>query len=456
MIQDQTFVNSDSEGSVQPRFRALIPFIVFLVFYMGLSVWAKFDFPNEENYFYKVPMPVAFLVASAVALILNHKEKFMKKVELYAKGMGDIDIMIMCLIFILAGAFATLAKSMGAVEAAVAIAQSVIPPKLMLAGLFLVSCFISLAIGTSCGTIAALTPIAVGLSQIGFPEGLAVGAVVGGAMFGDNMSLISDTTIAATRTQNIEMRDKFITNIRMVLPAAVITLIIYVMLSGHAGSMAHPVLTWVTFLKVSPYILLIVLALIGFNVMSLLFFGSVLAAVIGIFTNSLTFWDALGQAGAGTMGMSETLIVALLAGGMLKIIRANGGISFLLLKLGKMIRGKKTCEFGVFLLVSIVNLFTANNTVAIVIAGPIARNMSLKYHCDPKRIASILDIASCVVQGIIPYGAQILIAIGIASVSSFEIIECLFYPYLMGISVLIFIAFSRQQDDKKKLLRNPE
>lgn len=427
----------------EPHFKALVPFFVFLFFYFGLSVWA--------GDFYRVPMPAAFLVASATALILDHKRKLMEKVELYARGMGNPDIMIMCLIFILAGAFAATAKAMGAVDSAVHIARYLVPDKLLVAGIFLVSCFISLAIGSGCGTIAALTPIAVGLIKAsGASPALMVGAVVGGAMFGDNMSMISDTTIAATRTQQVAMRDKFITNLRMILPAAFAALLIYVF-SGHSGTF-DPVSApgWKDFLTVLPYCLILIFALIGMNVMALLFFGTILAAVIGILSGSFDLWKTLGVIGQGTLGMSETLIVAILAGGLLRMIRHNGGISYLMQKIEKSIKGPRGCECGVFLLTSIINLFTANNTVAIVIAGPVARELSLKYGCSPKRIASILDTASCAVQGLIPYGAQILIAVGVAKtagidIPSLSLILLLYYPLFLAFAVLISIFLHREK-----------
>ncbi|MBO5308226.1 MAG: Na+/H+ antiporter NhaC family protein [Lentisphaeria bacterium] len=428
-----------------PRLSSLMPLGVFVVFYLGLSI-CKHDF-------YGVSLPVAFIVASAAALLQNGRRTLSEKVDIFARSMGDGNIMIMCLVFILAGMFAATAKAAGSVEAAVLIARHLIPENLILLGVFLVSCVISLAIGTSCGTIAALTPIALGLtSGSALSPAMMVGAVIGGAMFGDNMSMISDTTIAATRTQNVEMRDKFLMNIKMVLPAAVAAVIFYIA-AGRAGagsSVLAPV-TWREIVNIVPYIVILIGALIGFNVMALLFGGTVLAAVLGIVSGVLEPWKALQVAGDGSLGMSETLIVALLSGGLLGVIRANGGIEFLLKKISLMVKSRRGCEFGVALLVSVVNLFTANNTVAIVIAGPIARDMSLKYSCDPRRIASILDAASCVIQGIIPYGAQILIAVGIAKearvkLASLELITLLIYPMFLGLALLTSILFSRKRN----------
>ena len=421
-----------------PRFRALLPFGVFVVFYAGLSILA--------NDFYKISMPVAFLVASAVGLMMDHKRPLQQKVEIYARGMGETNIMIMCLIFILAGSFAAVAKGMGAVDSAVLIARSLIPDRLLLTGIFLVSCFISLAIGTSCGTIAALTPIAVGLiGPMKIEPALMIGAVVGGAMFGDNMSMISDTTIAATRTQQVAMRDKFIMNFKMILPAALICIVIY-LFSGNAGAgFPQKAIAWKDLLNILPYLLILFAALFGMNVMALLFFGTVLAGILGMITGTFTLWTALDIAGKGALGMSETLVVAILAGGLLSIVRHNGGIRFMMNTIESKITGKRGCEIGVCLLAAGVNLFTANNTVAIVITGPIAKDFSHRYGCDPRRIASILDTASCVVQGLIPYGAQILIALGIAKtagvqISSFGLIGSLYYPMLLGLALLFSIS----------------
>ncbi|MBE6406816.1 MAG: Na+/H+ antiporter NhaC family protein [Lentisphaerae bacterium] len=435
----------------EPRFRALIPFFVFLIFYLGISIWA--------NDFYFVPMPVAFIVASAAALLQDHKRSLNDKVEIYARGMGDGNIMIMCLIFILAGAFGSIAGAMGAVDATVLAARHLIPDSLILPGFFLISCFISLAIGTSCGTIAALTPIAIGLvNAMGIPPALMVGTVIGGAMFGDNMSMISDTTIAATRTQRVAMKDKFFMNLKISLPAAFAAVILY-WFTGRAytSSPDLPAISWQQIILILPYVSILIGALVGLNVMGLLFLGTVIAAVIGLATGNLTCAAALKQTGAGTLGMAETLIVAILAGGLLGIIRHNGGISYLLMKIEKMISGKRGCELGIALLVGMVNLFTANNTVAIVISGPIAKVLSDKYRCDGRRIASILDTMSCVVQGLIPYGAQILIAIGVAKnagieLASFDLIKYLFYPMLLALALFLSIvlagAFRKKEAEK--------
>ena len=425
--------------------KALLPFGIFMLFYLGLSVW------NHD--FYSTPMPIAFLVASASAMLFNRKQKLMEKVEIFASGMGNNDIMIMCLIFILAGAFASTAQTMGAVDSTVLIARKFIPQELMLMGFFFISCFISLAIGTSCGTIAALTPIASGLlaSDGSSDPALLIGSVVGGAMFGDNMSMISDTTIAATRTQNVAMKDKFLQNIKIALPAALICIVIYGIIGKNSSFNTADLqaVTRMDMIKILPYLLILIGALCGLNVMLLLFGGTVFAMVIGIAGGSFTFQQALTNAGNGIAGMSETLIVAILAGGLLAMIRYNGGITYLLKKITRTIRGTKGCEAGIMLLVSVINLFTANNTVAIVIAGPVAKELAGKFNCDPRRIASILDSASCVIQGLIPYGAQLLIAVGVANglgveVSPLQIIGKLYYPILLGAMLIVAIVCTRR------------
>lgn len=450
----------DSKANSQPNAFALIPFLVFAVFYVGLSLYAKFGC-HADMPFYKVPMPVAFLVASASALLFNRRKRLEEKIDVYAAGMGETNIMVMCLIFILAGAFAAVAKGSGAVDAAVAIAQSLIPARLMVAGVFLISSLISLAIGTSCGTIAAVAPIALGFAApLHLSPALLLGAVVGGSMFGDNLSMISDTTIAATRTQGVRMKDKFLANSAIAIPAAVAALALYAATGSAAGSVATPVVGLREALLVSPYLLILVLALFGFNVMLLLFSGTVLASAIGLCLGRTAVFDVAAHSGSpfvpgildllgkGTLGMSETLIVAILAGGLFRTIQANGGVHWLTDRISSLVRGPRTCELGTFLLVAFVNCFTANNTVAIVIAGPIAKSCSDRFRAAPARIASVLDTASCVVQGLLPYGAQILIALGIATtmkipLDSFDLVKCLYYQPLLALAMLISILLAK-------------
>lgn len=422
---------------------ALLPFLVFAVFYLGLSIWAK-DF-------YRVPMIIAFLVASAISMLMNRQRSLSGKIDMYTVGMGEANIMMMCLIFILAGAFATIAKGSGAVDAAVTIAQAIVPAKLMVAGVFVVSCVISLAIGTSCGTIAAVTPIALGFAApLSLSPALLMGAVIGGAMFGDNLSLISDTTIAATRTQGVAMRDKFFANIRIAIPPAAIAIFLYGLSGSSVGTVTSPEVSWQHVLLILPYVLILVLALTGVNVMALLFSGTLLSAIIGCCLGKFDFFGSLDLLGKGTLGMSETLIVAILAGGLFRSVQTNGGVLWLTEKIATLVRGPRTCELSVGILVAAVNCFTANNTVAIVIAGPIARECAEKFRANAIRIASVLDTISCVVQGVIPYGAQILIALGVAkgldmTIDSFSLFKSMYYQPLLAVAVIGSIALTRAE-----------
>ena len=431
----------------ESSFKAIIPFIVFVIFYFGFSLWTR-DFS-------KVPMTVAFIISSATALILNHKEKLHKKIELFALGMGNKDIMIMCLIFILAGAFTASATAVGGVEAAVDIAQQLIPARFMVLGLFVISALISLAIGTSCGTIAAIVPIAVSISQtFGINPSFVLGATVGGAMFGDNMSLISDTKIAASRTQNVEIRDEMFYNLKIITVPAILCIILYSLpiFASTNSSVAEFTLNFQNYVKVSPYILLLILGISGINVMFLLLLGTILNTIIGISYGMFNIFDAFGYIGDGTTSMAPTLIVAMLAGGLLLLVRYNGGITYIIKETGRWIKDNKTCEMGICFLVGIINLFTANNTVAIITSGSIAKELSEKYDVNPIRTASLLDTTSCVVQGMIPYGAQILIATNLASsigVSSFMILKGMFYPALMFMGLVVSVLTTKVITEKK-------
>ena len=423
----------------ESSFKAIIPFIVFVLFYFGFSLWTR-DFS-------KVPMTVAFIISSATALILNHKEKLSKKIELFALGMGNKDIMIMCLIFILAGAFTATAKAVGGVDSAVMIAQHFIPSQFMVLGLFIISALISLSIGTSCGTIAAIVPIAVTISQsLGFNPAILLGATVGGAMFGDNMSLISDTKIAASRTQNVEMRDEMFYNLKIITIPAILCITLYSLpiFTASAGvNIEQTVLNLDSYIKVAPYILLLILGISGVNVMFLLLFGTILNTIIGISYGMFDIFTAFAYIGDGTTSMANTIIVAMLAGGLLLLVRYNGGITYIIRATEKWIMNQKTCEIGICFLVGVINLFTANNTVAIITSGSIARELSEKYGVKPVRTASLLDTTSCFVQGIIPYGAQILIAAALSAsigVSAFSILKGLFYPALMLFGLIFSIS----------------
>lgn len=421
---------------------ALLPLLVFILLFLGVGVVAK-DF-------YKMPVLVAFLAATVTAFMLNSKESLNHKIEAFCEGAGHSDIMMMCMIFILAGAFASVAKAMGGVEATVNLSLSVIPSSLLVVGLFLIACFISLAMGTSVGTITALAPIGLGICEsTGLPITLVIGAIVGGSMFGDNLSMISDTTITATRTQGCELKDKFKVNLLIVLPAALITIVLlFIMTRGYDMTLQESYsFEWI---KVMPYLAVLVAALFGVNVFALLAGGIVLATGVGLYTGSFSIFEAVKAASDGMLGMAEIVILSMIIGGTLELIKRNGGIAFLLTFIKDRIHTKKGAEFGIALLVSLVDLCTANNTIAIVIAGPLAKDIAEEYEIDPKRTASILDIFAACIQGIIPYGAQLMAAAGLVGISPMAILGSLHYPILMGIcgAIAILIGFPRKHCTK--------
>nr|WP_129597974.1 Na+/H+ antiporter NhaC family protein [Anaerophilus nitritogenes] len=411
---------------------ALIPLGVFLIMYLATSI--------VIGDFYKMPVSVAFLVASIVAIGMNRNTSIHEKVEVFCKGAGNPNIILMCIIFILAGGFAQVAREMGAVDSTVNLGLSILPGNILIAGVFIIGCFISLSVGTSVGTIVALAPMAVGIAQkTGIPMGLALGAVVSGAMFGDNLSMISDTTIAASRTQGCQMRDKFKMNFFIVMPAAIMTAILFA--SKNVGNMVLDGNYEYSLLKVCTYLAVLIGALLGVNVMIVLVGGTLFAGVVGMYTHAFDIWGFVQAVGKGIMGMSEIIIISILIGGMVEVIKYNGGIDFLLEFITRRIKSKKGAELGIALLVGIVDICTANNTIAIVMAGPIAKDIADKYDIDPKRSASLLDTFSCFCQGIIPYGAQLLVAASVAEISSLSIMRYLYYPYLMGICVILAIVF---------------
>lgn len=420
---------------------ALLPLLIFLISYVGLSIVA--------GDMYGVSVIIPFGIAAISALLMNRKRSFNEKLETFCKGAGDSNVILMVIIFILAGAFVQVAKDMGAVESTVNLGISILPKNLLVAGLFIIACFIAISVGTSVGTIAALVPIAVGIAdKTGIGVALATGAVVSGAMFGDNLSIISDTTIAATRTQGCEMRDKFKVNFRIVLPAAIITTVIFILLTMNTGTVAMESLDY-SFIKIIPYLAVIISALCGLNVMIILTGGIVIAGIIGLATGS---FDILGLCSAianGAMGMSELIIISLMIAGTIAIIKENGGIDFILHKGLKKFKNKRDAELGIAALVSFVDVCTANNTIAIVSTGPIAKDISNEFDLEPKRVAGILDMFSCVFQGIIPHGAQLISAAGIALISPFEIMKYLFYPYLMGICAIIAIVYHHRKKSAK-------
>ncbi|MDQ0149947.1 Na+/H+ antiporter NhaC family protein [Eubacterium multiforme] len=420
---------------------ALIPLVVFIVVYVGIAIVAK--------NFYAVSVIIPFLIAAVTALLMNNKVKFEEKLQIFCKGAGDSNIILMILIFVLAGAFASVAKSMGAVDSTVNLGLSILPPNLLIAGIFIVACFIALSVGTSMGTIVALVPIALGISEkTGIAVALVVGAVVSGAMFGDNLSIISDTTIAATRTQGCDMRDKFKMNFKIVLPAAIITGIIFMLITSGTETYSLGSYNY-SLIKIVPYIGVLVAALLGINVIFVLGSGIVLSGIIGIFTGSFGVIDLFKSMAEGISGMSELIIISLLISGMVALIKYNGGIDFILYKGLKKFKTRRGAELGIGALVSLVDICTANNTIAIVTVGPIAKDVSNEFDLEPKRVAGIMDMFSCAFQGIIPYGAQLISAAGLAAISPFEIMQYLYYPYLMGISAVIAIVvyWSRNKEE---------
>lgn len=411
---------------------ALSPLFLFLCIYLISSVVAA-DF-------YKVPIAAAFLLASAYALLVTPANSTEKRIEIFSEGAGNRNVLLMIWIFVLAGAFAGTAEDMGAIDSAVNFTLGILPGKFLYAGLFLASCFISMAIGTSVGTIVALVPVASGIAaEAGMDVAFVTAIVAGGAFFGDNLSFISDTTIAATRTQGCSMSDKFRVNIGIVAPAAVIVTLIYVVLGFSSGAEASS--GDVNGVKLVPYLLVIGLALAGVNVVTVLIIGILANAVIGFAYGSFSWVGWLASIGSGIGSMGELIIVTMLAGGMLEVIRHNGGLDFIISGLTRRISGKRGAEFSIAALVSMANLCTANNTIAIITTGRIAKDISEKYGLDPRKTASILDTFSCLVQGLIPYGAQLLMASGLSGVSGISIMGFMYYPFLMGLCAILSILF---------------
>ena len=411
---------------------ALSPLFIFLCLYLITSIIV--------NDFYKVPITVAFLVSSCYAIAITRGLKLDQRVYQFSVGASNKNIMLMIWIFILAGAFAQSAKEMGAIDATVNLTLHILPDNLLLAGIFIASCFISLSIGTSVGTIVALTPVATGLAlKTGIDLPFMVAIVVGGSFFGDNLSFISDTTIASTKTQGCVMRDKFRVNSMIVVPAALIVLIIYIV--QGLSITAPPQVQEIEWLKVIPYLVVLGTAIAGINVMIVLLLGIISTAIIGLVTGNFGIFDWFGAMGNGITGMGELIIITLLAGGMLETIRYNGGIDFIIGKLTHHVNGKRGAELSIAALVSIANLCTANNTIAIITTGPIAKDIAGKFNLDRRKTASILDTFSCFIQGIIPYGAQLLMAAGLAKISPISIVGNLYYPFTMGTFALLAILF---------------
>lgn len=422
-------------------FVALLPLVVFLGIYLVGSLVA--------GDFYKIPITVAGMIASVVAVLMLRGMTLTERVDAYSRGATEPNIMLMIWIFVLAGAFAASTKQMGAVDATVALTMRVVPPQFLPAGIFLAACFTSLSVGTSVGTIVALTPIASALaSEMGCDVAWMVAIVVGGALFGDNLSFISDTTIAATRTQGCSMRDKFRTNVLIVVPAAVVTLLLYLFTSQHAATQVVESASAPWYLML-PYLLVLVTAVAGTNVLTVLVLGIVSSGVVGIAMGRIDTIGWIGSMGEGIAGMGELIVITMMAGGMLELIRLGGGIDFLINSLSRHISSRRTAEGAIGFLVMVADVCTANNTVAIISVGSIAREIAQKFGISARRAASLLDTFSCFAQGFLPYGAQLLMAAGLASVSPVEIIPHLYYPFIMGGCAVTAILLQIPKYDRK-------
>lgn len=412
---------------------ALSPIIVFVLFYLVTSIIA--------GDFYKIPITVAFMVSSIYAIILFRDQPLMQRINSFSRGAATEQMMLMIWIFVLAGAFAHSAKSMGSIDATVNLALNFLPPSMIFAGMFLAACFISLSIGTSVGTIAALTPIAVGLAQeTGTDLAMMTAIIVGGSFFGDNLSFISDTTIISTQTQGCRLSDKFRVNSFLVFPAAIVILVVYFILGKdtHAPQQVETV-QWV---KVIPYLTVLITAICGMNVMAVLTLGIILCGIIGLCTGGFAdIYAWFGAMGEGILSMGELIIVTMMAGGMLELVKQHGGIDFIIRQLTRRVNSKRGAELSIGSLVSLVDLCTANNTVAILTVGDIAKQIGDRYGVDNKKCASILDTFSCFTQGLIPYGAQLLIAAGLAAINPVSMLPYLYYAYALGVAALLSIIF---------------
>ena len=411
---------------------ALSPLFVFIAFYLVTSIIA--------GDFYKIPITVAFMISSVYAIIICNGKPLMQRINTYSRGAATEQMMLMIWIFVLAGAFAHSAKMMGSIDATVNLTLSLLPPQMILAGLFLAACFISLSIGTSVGTVAALVPIAAGVAtETGTDVALMTAIIVGGSFFGDNLSFISDTTIMATQTQGCRLSDKFRVNVFIVAPAAIVILIVYFLMgTGVQTPQQIPPVEWV---KVIPYLMVLITAILGMNVMAVLTLGILLTGLIGLLTGSFDIYGWFGAMGEGILSMGELIIITMMAGGMLELIRQQGGIDFIIRLLTRRVNGKRGAELSIAALVSLVDICTANNTVAILTVGRISKEVGDRYGVDNKKCASILDTFSCTVQGLIPYGAQMLIAAGLASLNPISILPYLYYPFALGIVALLSILF---------------
>ncbi len=421
--------NKNKHGNIAGLL-SISPLLFFILLFIGISLLT--------GDFYKVSLSVIFTISSIYALLTLRHRPISDRIKIFSRGAGQENLMLMLWIFVLAGVFAQTAKDIGAIDSAVKVTLYFLPSQLVLAGLFIASCFVSLSIGTSVGTVAALVPIAAGIaSSTGEPTALIVASVVGGAFFGDNLSFISDTTIASTKTQGCKLSDKFKANFLLVLPAAIITLVIYIAIGRASDFTEH--INYTDFIKMLPYIVVLVTAVCGMNVFAVLAIGNLLAGLTGIFIGATGLEGWLVSMGNGILSMGELILISMLAGGMLEVIRENGGINYIIYRLSRHIHGKRGGELVVGAMVSVTNLCTANNTVAIISVGKLAKDISKRYNIDPCKTASILDTFSCVVQGLIPYGAQILMASGLAAIDPVSIVPYIYYPMILGTTVIIGI-----------------
>ena len=414
---------------------ALLPIGVFLVIFLGSGV--------ITGDFYAMPAIVAFLIALFVAFCQNRGLSFDEKISIISKGVGNENIITMSLIFLCAGAFSGAVTAAGGVESTVNLGLSILPAKVAVVGLFIIGCFISVSMGTSMGTIVALAPIAVGISEkTGFSLAVCIGAVVCGAMFGDNLSMISDTTIAAVKTQGCEMKDKFRENFFIVLPAAIVTIVLFFFITRNGNFKLAEELTY-NIWRVVPYVLVLVGALIGINVFLVLISGTVISLIVGVATGSLAVGDMFAAVGEGVTGMYDITVISIVVACIVSLVKEFGGIQFILNLIKKSIKGQKGGEIGIAGLSLLVDMCTANNTVAIVMAGPIAKEISEEFDISSRRSASLLDIFTSVGQGMIPYGAQLLSAASLTGLTPFAIMPYLFYPMLMAVSAVLFILFRK-------------
>ncbi len=428
---------------------ALLPIGVFLIIFLGAGI--------VTGDFYTMPAIVAFLIALLVAFLQNKNLTFTEKLQVISKGVGDENIITMCLIFLCAGGFSGAVTAAGGADSTVNFGLSILPSNIAVVGLFIIGCFISVSMGTSMGTIAALAPIAVGISEkTGFPMAVCIGAVVCGAMFGDNLSMISDTTIAAVKTQGCEMQDKFKANFFIVLPAAIATIAIFFFMTRNGNftlTKELPYNVW----QILPYIVVLIGALVGINVFVVLISGTVLSLIVGVATGSIALGDIFIAVGGGTigdkaiggvMGMYDITVISIVVACIVSLVKEYGGIQFILNLIKGHIKGRRGGELGIAGLALLVDACTANNTVAIVMTGPIAKEICDEYHISAKRSASLLDIFTSVGQGIIPYGAQFLSAATLTGLTPFAIMPYLYYPFLMAVSAVLFILFRKEKENR--------